>query len=344
MGVRHAMIRPVFVVAAILMVALIVIPTSVVYFLPKEKVAEQPSKVTLASEVEKVQENEPTIEVPVYRTGSKKIEKIPLEHYVRGVIASEMPSDFELEALKAQAMAARTYIVRRLVEKDFTDTPKGSIVTDTVKHQVFRSEEELRQQWGLEYDRKISKINQAVNETMGQVLTYEGRPINATFFSTSNGYTENSEDYWGTVLPYLRSVESPWDVESPRFKEQIVMSLPEFEKKLGVKLAVPTITGESFNKMITQTVGKRVKEIKIGEKNFSGKEIRELLGLSSSDFTWKVKNGKVYIDTVGWGHGVGMSQWGANGMAKEGKTAQDIVHHYYHGIKIEDYRQWIVKK
>jgi stage II sporulation protein D len=345
-GSEHHMLRAIVFVVAILLIMILVIPATVVYLLPSTggQILENPIPEEHASL--QLPDKIPSINVSVYRTGSKQTESVPLEKYVRGVIASEMPAEFEIEALKAQALAARTYIVRRLVEKEFTDTPKGSEVTDTELHQVYLNEEELRQRWGYEYDRKITRINQAVNETLGQVLTYDGKPINATFFSTSNGFTENSEEYWGAELPYLRSVKSPWDSISPRYHEQLEVPFQDFQKKLKVQLNVPSSTGVSseFSEIISRTAGNRVKEVKVGERIFTGKEIRELLGLSSSHFDWTINNGKVVIKTLGWGHGVGMSQWGANGMAMEGYKAEDIVKHYYQGIQIQDFRQWIVKK
>jgi stage II sporulation protein D len=337
------MVRPIVLLVAVLVVTLLIIPASVVQFLPKGvgQVNDENADLTVMPPSDQT----PNLKIAVYRTGSKKIETLPIELYVRGVVASEMPSEFELEALKAQALAARTYIIRRIIEKDFTDTPKGSMVTDTEQHQVYHSEQELRKLWGIEYGRKISKINKAINETVGQVLTYEGKPITATFFSTSNGFTENSEEYWSAEIPYLRSVESPWDKESPRFKQRIEISMKDFQKKLNLSEAIPAASsGSSFSKMVSRTEGKRVKEVKIGNQIFSGKEIRELLGLASSHFEWEIKNGEVIVETVGYGHGVGMSQYGANGMAKEGRTAEEIVTHYYTGVEIQDFRQWIVKK
>jgi stage II sporulation protein D len=336
------MVRPIIIVAIVLLITLLIVPSFVVQFIPQGAGQAQKEKVELTpSQSEKTI---PLIQIAVYRTESKTIEKIPLESYIRGVVASEMPAEFELEALKAQALAARTYMIRRLIAKDFSDTPEGSVVTDTKKHQVFQNEAELRERWGMEYDRKISRINQAINETTGKVLTYEGRPINATFFSTSNGYTENSEDYWSAEIPYLRSVFSPWDKASPRYKDQVKMSVEEFQNKLGIQMAMPVSTTSSFSKILSTTSGNRVEEVEIGNHIFTGKEVRELLDLSSSHFHLTLEQGQVIIDTLGWGHGVGMSQWGANGMAKEGYNAEEIVKYYYKKVRVQDYRQWIVKK
>jgi stage II sporulation protein D len=336
------MVRPIIVVSIVLFIALLVIPALVIQFVPHG--AGQAQKETVQLIPPQIEKTAPLVQIAVYRTNSKTIEKVPLESYIQGVVASEMPAEFELEALKAQALAARTYIIRRLIAKDYTDAPDGSVVTDTEMHQVYQNEEELRERWGLEYERKISRINQAVNETVGQVLTYEGRPINATFFSTSNGYTENSEDYWTATIPYLRSVASPWDESSPRFKDQIKISVEEFQKKLGVQMALPASTNEVFSHILSTTSGKRVKEVKVGDHVFTGKEVREKLGLSSSHFNFELNEGQVIINTLGWGHGVGMSQWGANGMAQEGHHAEEIVKYYYKNIQVQDYREWIVKK
>lgn len=338
------MVRPIVVIVIVLLITLLIIPAVVVQFMPHGAGQVLNEKIEL-EELEQTKEQVPNIQIAVYRTSTGTIEKVPLESYIQGVVASEMPIEFELEALKAQALAARTYIIRRLVEKDLTDTPEGSVVTDTEKHQVYQSESELQERWGIEYERKISRLNQAINETMGQVLTYEGRPINATFFSTSNGFTENSEDYWSTALPYLRSVASPWDKESPRYEEQVTISIENFQKNLGINnISISVSTNQTFSEVLSRTSGNRIKQVRIGDRTFTGKEVRELLDLSSSHFDWYLEDSQVVINTKGWGHGVGMSQWGANGMALEGYTSEQIVKYYYKDIRIEDYRQWIVKK
>ncbi|MFD2446750.1 stage II sporulation protein D [Bacillus sp. CGMCC 1.16607] len=272
------------------------------------------------------------IEVAVYRMSKKHIENLPLERYVVGVVAAEMPADFELEALKAQALTARTYIVKQMMSAEKIGVPEGADVTDSVNHQVFRDDEELKQDWKLDYSWKLKKIQEAVLATKGQILTYEGSPIFTTFFSTSNGYTENSEDYWQNAFPYLRSVKSPWDVEeSPKFTDQVVMTIADFEQKLGVKLN----GSEQIGQIIEKTEGNRVAKVKFDGKTLSGRDIRDKLDLKSSDFSWVRKGNHIVINTKGYGHGVGMSQYGANGMAKEGKNYEQIVKYYYQGVNIQ---------
>ncbi|UVI29931.1 stage II sporulation protein D [Paenibacillus spongiae] len=273
------------------------------------------------------------LRVRVYLTDEKKIETMPIELYVRGVLAGEMPLDFELEALKAQAIAARTYIYRRMSSGDRSGLKAVKAdVNNTVQHQVYIPLEKLLTRWkGEAKEDNLAILNRAVEETKGQIITYNGEPIQAAFFSTSNGYTENAADYWEIDLPYLHSVASPWDKEiSPRYKETVTMKLSTFAGKLNVKKsAVPSM------RVLEKTEGRRIKTVAVGNKTFTGREIREKLGLASSQFSWKIGDGEIAITTYGFGHGVGMSQWGANGMAQSGKSAKQIVEYYYSGAKVE---------
>ncbi|WP_280770535.1 stage II sporulation protein D [Salipaludibacillus daqingensis] len=269
--------------------------------------------------------------VSVFRSNNEMIEEVPLEEYIIGVVASEMPASYEMEALKAQALTARTYLVRQMIDGNDLNLPEGADVTDTVMHQVYKNDDELKETWGNDYEWKISRVRKAALETEGQIITYEEEPITATFFSTSNGYTENSEEYWENEIPYLRSVESPWDKDSPRYEGDRQMTVNEFEQELGVQLA----DGE-VGKIISRTTGGRVAKVEIGEQTFSGREIRDALELDSSDFDWERNGDNVVIQTRGWGHGVGMSQYGADSMAKSGKTYREIIDHYYHNVHIEE--------
>ncbi|WP_409290669.1 stage II sporulation protein D [Peribacillus sp. SCS-37] len=281
----------------------------------------------------------PALDVAVYRDAAQLIEDVPLEDYVRGVVAAEMPANFEPEALKAQALTARTYIVKQLMTNNTKNAPEGANVTDTESHQVYKNDKELKALWQSDYSWKIKKIKTAVEETSGQILTYKSNPIEATFFSTSNGYTENSEDYWPNKIPYLKSVESPWDKDSPKFYSQKTLSIEDFQDKLGVQLSDKAVVGT----ITAKTAGKRVAKVEIGGKELTGKQIREKLGLKSTDFSWIRKGSEIVIYTKGFGHGVGMSQYGANGMAAAGKKYTDIVKHYYQGAKITEAAPYLTK-
>ncbi|HZG70652.1 MAG TPA: stage II sporulation protein D [Chondromyces sp.] len=326
-------LNPLLIIFSVLIVTAIVVPALLVLPFSSDEVRGRlDEQIPKEEKKENEQDIGPAIEVAVYRSQQKQVETLPLEDYVAGVVAAEMPADFEKEALKAQALAARTYIVKMINGGDTGKVEGQADVTDTVQHQVYKSKQELKQLWGKDFEWKSKKIDEAVKETAGQILTYNGEPITASFFSTSNGYTENSEDYWDEPVPYLRSVESPWDRQSPKFESKMSLSLKEFESKLGVK-----IKGGSEAGVITErTTGKRIGKVKIGGKEFTGREVREKLGLHSADFSWMVKGNEIVIAMKGYGHGVGMSQYGANGMAKSGKNYQDIVYHYYQNVKIEN--------
>ncbi|RUT41788.1 stage II sporulation protein D [Paenibacillus anaericanus] len=283
------------------------------------------------------------VSVHVYLSDRGVVEILPLEQYVTGVLAAEMPADFELEALKAQAIAARTFIARRLVAGDSSGVPTlDADVTDTVAHQAYLSKQDLRGWVKSGKSEQLAKLQQAVRETSGMIMTYRGEPITASFFSASGGYTENSEEYWTSQIPYLRSVPSPWEAEiNPHYKETITLPLSEMFGKLGLRApALPattsakqeTLTMNKLIKILSLTSGGKVKSISIGGEIFTGREVREKLKLRSSQFTFKLDGKNVNITTYGYGHGVGMSQWGANGMAKEGYTSTQILKHYYTGI------------
>jgi len=273
--------------------------------------------------------------IKVYLSESGGMEAVPLETYVRGVVAAEMPLDFSPAALEAQAIAARTYAVRRLWLGERAQD--GADVTDTQQHQVYLSTDMMKR---LKNDNREGweKVRDAAARTAGQIIVYGDEPIEALFFSTSNGYTENSEDVFSAKRPYLRSVESPWDPPiSARAKETIEMKLTDFYDKLGVKTSPASRNSASANpiRVLERTEGRRVKELLIGNRRISGTEARRLLGLRSAAFEWKAEGGKLTLTVYGSGHGVGMSQWGAEGMARSGYEASGILEHYYKGTRIE---------
>ncbi|WP_080843851.1 stage II sporulation protein D [Cytobacillus gottheilii] len=323
-------IKPFILLASILFAVTIIVPSLLVIpFSNNEETGKLDEKLEEPVETEPAS-SEPAIEVAVFRTATKQVENLTMEDYLVGVVSAEMPADFEEEALKAQALTARTYIVQHLMKDQDLNIPGDAQVYDTVDHQVYKNKEELKKRWKEDYDYNIKKVTDAVRATAGQILTYEGNPIQAQFFSTSNGYTENSESVWTNAIPYLKSVESPWDQESPEFTDQMVMTVADFEAKLGVQLP----EGSAIGSVTEFTAGKRVAKVNINGKEIKGVDIREKLGLRSTDFRWERKGDNVVIQTKGYGHGVGMSQYGANGMAAEGKTYKDIVNHYYKGVEI----------
>ncbi len=263
--------------------------------------------------------------IRVYRTKTKKIEIVPLEEYVMGVVAGEMPVSFNKEALKAQAVAARSYIMYKIIN----NKNKKYDVVDTVLNQVYIDNSSLKEKWGNKYNEYNNKVRNAVEETAYQYITYNGKVADALFFSTSGGYTENSQDVFVSKVHYLQSVKSDWDKISPVFSEQYEYSISDFCKRLQIPVA------NKININITdKTVGGRVNKIIINNSVFTGSQIVNIFGLRTTNFTISVTN-KVIITTRGYGHGVGMSQYGAEGMARAGYTYDEILKYYYTDIKIE---------
>lgn len=322
-------VKPIVFVAAILFAAILLIPSLLVLLFSPSPTKGKLTGADPELDWETLLKEASTMEVSVYRSEKDEVETIPLEEYIVGVVAGEMPANFEEEALKAQSLTARTYIIRQLMYTEPEGLLKGADVSDTVTHQVYKDKEQLKEKWGIDYQKNIEKIQAAVYETRGQIITYDGEPITASFFSTSNGYTENSEAYWTTPVPYLKSVESPWDLDSKEFIAKQSFTVDEFQSKLGI-----TLQGSDLGKILSRTPGNRVEKIQIGGKEFTGRQVREALGLRSTDFTWERKGNEIIVTTKGYGHGVGMSQYGANGMAKEGKTYEEIIKHYYQGVNI----------
>lgn len=265
-----------------------------------------------------------TIKVKITKTN--EIVSIPIEDYVIGVVAGEVPASFDLEALKAQAVASRTYA---LEHKQRSKTNYD--VTDNTQNQVYINLEDMKNKWKNNYDSNLNKIINAVNLTKGEVILYDNNLIDAMFFSTSNGYTENSENVFSSKKPYLISVPSPWDKqESPVFKTTSLISKKEFLFNLGL----PDSNEINISDVKT-TNAKRVISLNINGKKFKGSEIKSIFKLRSTSFTIEIKEDKVNFIVNGFGHGVGMSQYGANGMAKEGYSYKDILKHYYKNCEIK---------
>ncbi|MDN5325476.1 MAG: stage sporulation protein [Moorella sp. (in: firmicutes)] len=290
-----------------------------------------------------VQTGKQLVRVYFHQAGITKI--IPLEEYIAGVVAGEMPANFEPEALKAQAIAARTYTLKKIEEakiKPDASHPNADICTDPAHCQAWAGDDVLRQRWGMiGFWRYKNKIQAAVQATRGMVLTYQGQLIDPVYHANGGGRTESAAAVWGRDVPYLQSVPSPWDKTSPRYNDSRTYSLRELDSKLGVNLeAVPTAAlaapGGTAIRVLEKTPTGRVKTIKIGGKTFAATDLRKLLGLPSTDFTWQVQGDRITFHTIGYGHGVGMSQYGANGMAREGKNFAEILAYYYRGTKIEN--------
>ncbi|MBE1555692.1 stage II sporulation protein D [Sporosarcina limicola] len=266
---------------------------------------------------------------PVDITVSGVDKPIPLEEYIVGVVAAEMPVTFHVEALKAQSVAARTYSLRA------TDSGKKPIAAN-VSAQVFVTEAERKKRWGKEFENNERKVRAAVKATEGDVLVFGEEIISAMFFSTSNGQTETAQNFSGNDVPYLQSVESPGEEDvAPKFEQKSEMKLAEWNKVLGVEWDAGRF---GSLQLIRNPTGRVQKAVTTGFE-VSGREMRELLGLASTDFdiAFDVTNKIVHVTTTGYGHGVGMSQYGAEAYAQKGWTAESILLHYYSGTKIKKF-------
>lgn len=247
----------------------------------------------------------------------EKVLEVPLEEYVVGVVAGEMPVSFELEALKAQVVAARTFVLSRNLNVD-----------NTTASQVYLTDGQMKKNWGKDYKKNKEKIQRAVKETSYEVMMYQGEYISAMFFSSSNGKTANCDDYFKGEVAYLKSVDSHWDLTiDPTNTRQKTFSKKEIANAFDI--SSPNISITSY------TSSGYVDKVSINKKTYTGREVREKLNLSSSCFQIKLTSKGYTFITKGNGHGVGMSQYGAQGMAKEKKTYKDILNHYYQNIEIK---------
>lgn len=283
------------------------------------------------------------VPIHVFIPELNKIVEMNLEDYVKGVVAAEMPAEFEFEALKAQAVAARTYAVKNMIAfggPGLAEHPGADVSADHKQSQAWLSETQLKAKWGpFAYDRYWSKIGKAVDATRGQIITYNGEPINAVFHSTSGERTASAKEVWGYDYPYLQSVACTWDKASPRYNEAKEIALTEIEQRLGSDtgiMAAAQSGNAAVASIIDLTDSGRVDKVRIGSKTLTGQAVRDKLELRSTSFTVEHKGDKLIFKTIGYGHGVGLCQYGANGMAKEGRDYKRILTYYYTGVALKN--------
>lgn len=287
-------------------------------------VKENNNKVEVKKEEDIVKEE--VIDNNIYvnvRRNNGNIEKYELEEYIIGVVGAEMPASFNKEALKAQSVVARTYALKSI--------KNNKQLTSDNSTQNFKDNNELKKMWGSSYNTYYNKIKSAVLETKGLYLSYNNDYVDAVYHSTSNGNTEDAVYVWGNSVPYLKSVSSQYDNTNKNYNSTITLTYNEISNKL--KNSIDSNT--KFN-IISRTSGNRVKEIEINGTTYSGVEFRKLLNLRSADFSIENNGANIVISTNGYGHGVGMSQYGANGMANNGSSYTDILLHYYTGVSIKN--------
>ena len=301
-------------------IVLILIPIFVVSIIYKSLMISEPKKESIIRTTKNVINSNIKIKV----NKNNYIEELDLEEYIIGVVAGEMPASFEIEALKAQAVASRTYAMYKI-----KNNSNSYDVETTVDDQVYITQDEMKEKWGNDYEYYFNKIKTAVTSTKNLVMKKNNAIFKSYYFAMSNGITADSISVFGESTSI--SVKSPWDNESlNKFLVTSEFTTEEIEKKLNMPNDITSI------EIISRDKTNRVEKIKVNNKLFTGIEFRKLLSLRSTDFTIDMKDSTYRITTKGYGHGVGMSQYGANGMAKENYTYKEILEYYYQDIEINE--------
>ncbi len=266
-----------------------------------------------------------------------EIEEIELENYIVNVLAAEMPVDYELEALKAQAVVARTYTLYQILNSNKHEN--ADMCDDSKCCQAWISKDKRFEKWETNQEEKWNKLNKAVYETQGEIITYQGNPIDAFFHSNSGGMTEIPINVWGgSDYPYLQAVETSGEDEYNQYYSENILSKQEFEEKMKQFFSDFEINWADENciEILEYTESNRIRTIKIGNKKISGVEARKIFELKSSNFSFEINENNIKFIVIGYGHGVGMSQTGSNTLAKENKNYKEIINHFYKDIEIKN--------
>lgn len=275
------------------------------------------------------------LQIPLLQTDGT-VCSVDMQTYVIGVVLSEMPAQFEPEALKAQAVVARTYTLRRMLSGGKHEN--AWVCTDPACCQAFCSVEEYITKGGTK--ESVDKVISAVQDTGDLIVTYDSKPIEATYFSCSGGSTEDAKAVWGTEIPYLTATDSPGEEQASHYSDTVTFTVEGFFSLLGRR---KTEISGSWPEKVTYTAGGGVDQIQICGISYSGTQMRQKLGLRSTAFSLSVSGNCVTVTTRGYGHRVGMSQYGADAMAVQGKTFPEILSHYYRGTTLESMSPYIDK-
>ena len=279
-----------------------------------------------------------TTKIKVYDHRADKLVDMDLEEYIVGVVSAEMPAYYSFEALKAQAVASRTYTLYSVAHGGCHTNADADVCTNSKCCQAFSSHERMRSTWKADYAENYNRVAQAVMETAGEVLTYEGKLCDALYHACSGGQTEDSEHVYANALPYLRGVMSPY--EDPMREEDVELGTDALLELIASKYPESGITKDNVRDGIAIEAAYesgRVETLRLGKTTVTGKQARNLFGLRSTMFTVEWTNKGIVFHTKGYGHGVGLSQNGANGMAKHGSDYREILLHYYTGVTISGF-------
>lgn len=311
------------------------------------------SELALANTIENIVLNDNSVEnntqdkkyeynkyriIRLFHSETNEVEEIELDKYLYGVVSAEMPANFHIEALKAQAVVARTYTIYKILEGKKHEN--ADICDDSTCCQAWISKNDRFERWEENLrEENWSKILQAVDSTAGSIITYNNTVINAFFHSNSGGATEIPLNVWGGAnYPYLQVVETVGEDEYSQYSSEVILTKDEFKNKMLDVYSDFQINFDDFNwyQILEYTDGGRVKNIKFGNIEMSGVEVRKLFGLKSARFSIELTQQNVVFSVTGYGHGVGMSQTGADYLARNGYTYDSIINHYYRDVKIID--------
>ncbi len=286
------------------------------------------------------------ITIRVFRDDLGQIVELPLEEYLVGVVAAEMPASFAPEALKAQAVVARTYTVNQMLSYGGSGcgaNPGADICTTAGHCQAWEAEEASLGKWPVpDAAANLNKIRLAVRQTAGQVVTHNGSTIDAVFHSTCGGHTEDSENVWSAALPYLRGVPCPYCDDTRWSQTEHSLSSAQFAKNiLAYVSAVPvSAAGRPLLEAAERSDTGRVLTLRVAGEVVRGRDFRSAMGLPSTNFTWAISGEQISFTCLGYGHGVGLCQYGADGMAKSGKTYAEIINHFYSNVELWTLTAW----
>ena len=282
--------------------------------------------------------SEPIDTITTFVSSSGEVREINFSEYLKGVVAAEMPASFNEEALKAQAVAARSYILTRMQGYKRDGTPpehNGAMTCDNPSHcKAWSSEDKLRTQWGSDFDTYYNKISSCVDDTAGVVMTYNGNLVNAVFHSTSSGATENAKDVWGGDVPYLVSVQSPGDELSPKYSDTVTVGTDEYKNKITQAYPEAVFDDGELIRNIKRSDAGGIITLETGGVTVKATQFRTMFSLRSTNIEFSYDENSITMSTKGNGHGVGMSQYGANYLAGTGMGYEDILKTYYTGVSV----------
>ena len=272
----------------------------------------------------------------VFKTADESIVKVDMFEYLVWAVSGEMPASFCVEALKAQTVVCYTYALRTAEKK--SDGSEYDITDSSSLHQCYLDKNEQKEKWGNDYEQNRKTVEDAVKSVYGEYLSYNGKPAMSVFHALSGGYTMSAEDVWGDEVPYLVAVEAPGDELSADFEATIEISAEEFRKLFeeNSDTEFGNDDPETWAKVLEKTEGGYIKTLKIGSEEFTARDVKKILGFPGISFKGALKNDTFFFRVYGKGHGVGMSQYSADYMARQGKTYKEILAHFYPGTEIKN--------